>query len=419
MLLVIGIIILLATVYLLVKQHESRMVLFCSGLVMASLAGNPFAAFQAFSTRMVNGPLIEPICAVMGFAYVMKITQCDRHLIVLVSNILGKMRPILIPGTVLATFGINISLPAASGCAAAVGAVLIPILISSGVHPAIAGAAVLAGTYGSMLSPGLSHNPFVAKLGNTSVMDVIAVHARADIIAAVIGAATLMIIARLLKEDRGYEAAQDLKKDFAAEKVNIIWAIIPILPVVLLILGSTGLVPVLKKLAVSHAMIIGTILGVIVTRKKPAEVAKQFFEGMAWSYGQIIGIIVAAAVFVSGLQAIGLVKAFLDQLINSPQIVKIAAAFGPFFLGIMSGSGDAAALAFNEAVTPHAADFGQGILNMGGMAALGGALGRTASPISGACLVCAALSGTSPMDIAKRNIPGMVIACLVSMFILL
>ncbi|MHC1761638.1 MAG: C4-dicarboxylate transporter DcuC [Negativicutes bacterium] len=418
MLVVAGIIIVLITIYLLVKRHESRMVLFCSGLLMASLAGNPMAAFKAFSSRMVTGSLIEPICAVMGFAYVMKATKCDRQLIILVSKALRKVKPILIPGAVMATFGINIALPAASGCAAAVGAVLIPILISSGIHPAIAGAAILAGTYGSMLSPGLSHNPFIAKLGGVGVMDVIAVHARTDIIAAFIGAITLAVLARILKEDSGYVGAE-FKIEGSSEKVNVIWAMVPILPVAILVIGATDLVPVFKKLAVSHAMLIGAIIAVILTRKNPSEIAKQFFDGMGWSYAQIIGIIIAAAVFVSGLEAIGLVKAFITLLITSPQIVNIAATFGPFLLGVISGSGDAAALAFNEAVTPHAPSFGHGILNMGSMAALGGALGRTASPISGACIVCASLSGANPMDIAKRNVPGMVLACIVAMLLLL
>ncbi|MEX6212121.1 hypothetical protein AB6G58_23230 [Providencia huaxiensis] len=67
-------------------------------------------------------------------------------------------------------------MPSAAGCAAAVGATLIPLLIAARIHPAIAGGAVLCGTIGSMLSPGLSHNPFVAQMSNMSIVDLIARH---------------------------------------------------------------------------------------------------------------------------------------------------------------------------------------------------------------------------------------------------
>jgi DcuC family C4-dicarboxylate transporter len=49
-------------------------------------------------------------------------------------------------------------------------------------------------------------------------------------------------------------------------------------------------------------------------------------------------------------------------------------------LAILSGSGDAAALAFNGAVTPHAVQLGFQITDMGSLATLSGAFG-TMSPI--------------------------------------
>ena len=146
---------------------------------------------------------------------------------------------------------------------------------------------------------------------------------------------------------------------------------------------------------------------------------KSFFTGMGDAFGNIFGIIIAAGTFVGGMKAIGLVDAFIKVLVSSTGIVNIAATFGPFLLGIVAGSGDAAAFAFNEAVTPHANQFGLQIVNMGSIATLGGALGRTMSPIAGAAIICASIAGVSPMELAKRNAPGMLIAVIVSMFILL
>jgi len=421
MLIALGVVIVIGAVYFLVRQYESRMVLFTAGVLMALLAGTPMAAFDAFAKRMTTGGLIMAICSVMGFAFVMKLTECDKHLVNLVANGLTKVRIILIPGATLATFAINIALPSAAGTSAAVGAIFIPILISAGIHPAMAGAAVLAGTYGSMLNPGLSHNPFIAKLANAEIMDVISVHSTADVVAVIIAAISLTVIAKILKEDKGYvneeTAATLLESNVEAPKANFIYAIVPIIPVVILVLGSS-VIPAIKT-GVPQAMLIGAIIGVAVTRKNPGEVTKAFFDGMGSAYTKIMGIIIAAAVFVSGMKAIGLVDAFIQALINSESIVKIAATFGPFVLAVISGSGDAAAFAFNEAVTPHAAQFGLDIINMGSIAALGGALGRTMSPITGATIVCASIAGVNPMELAKRNATGMIIAVIVAMFILL
>ena len=68
--------------------------------------------------------------------------------------------------------------------------------------------------------------------------------------------------------------------------------------------------------------------------------------------------------------------------------------------------GDAATVAFNEAVTPHAAQFGLETMNMGSIAALGGTLGRTISPIAGATIICAGIAGVDPMEVCKRNALG-------------
>lgn len=415
----VGILVLIGAVYLLVKQYESRMVLFGAGLLMALLSLQPMVALDAFATRMTTGGLITAICSVMGFAFVMKLTKCDQHLVNLVVGGLSKFRAVLIPGAALATFAINIALPSAAGTSAAVGAIFIPILIAAGVAPAISAAAVLAGTFGSMISPGLSHNAFVAEMAAVDVMDVISVHLVADIVSIVIGAIALTIVAKVLKEDKGYvieggEARLEEKKE--VEKANVLFAIVPIIPIVLLVLGST-VVPAMA-MGVPQAMLIGTMIAILVTRTKPQDVTKAFFDGMGNAYANIMGIIIAAAVFVAGMEAIGIVEAFINLLVNTESIVKVAATFGPFILGVISGSGDAAAFAFNEAVTPQAQMFGMEMINMGSIAALGGALGRTMSPIAGATIVCATIANVNPMEVAKRNAPGMIIAAIVAMFLL-
>ena len=378
----------------------------------------PLAAFDAFAKTMVTGGLIQAICSVMGFALVMKATECDRHLINLVANGLQKVRPILIPGAMLGTFAINIALPSAAGCGAAVGAIMIPTLIGAGVHPVMAACAVLAGTWGSVFNPGSAHVPFIAKLGNTDVMTVIAGHTVASVAGIIVVAVLLTIIARIRKEDGSANAAatESLKKDDF--QVSFLKAVVPVVPLLLLVLGSKQ-VHLLPEVSVPAAMLIGVLLGFAVTFMKADEISKQFFDGMGNAYGNVIGIIIAAAVFTKGMELIGLTGALITAMKSSEAVAKLAATFGPFIIAVLGGSGDAATLAFNGAITPHAPQFGFGILPMGSQAFIAGALGRSMSPVAGVAIVCAGLAQVSPIEMAKRNAIPMVAAALVTMFILL
>ena len=410
-----GAVIVAVVIYLLVKGHEARVVLIGAGILMACIGGAPMQALDAFAKSMTNAGLIKAVCSCMGFAMVMRFTGCDKHLINAMANVISKVRPLLIPGVVLGTFLVNIALPSAAGTAAAAGAIFIPLLMGAGVHPAIAAAAVKCGTYGSMLNPGLDHNPFVAKIANVDVMEVIGFHYIANFASLFTAMIAITVIGYLMHEEKGYVAeGLEIEKDF---KINYLYALMPTLPIVILLLGATKLVPMFK-MEVPHAMIIGTLIGLAVTRTKPADIGKAFFDGMGSAYGSIIGIIIAAGVFVSGLTATGLVKAFIASMLNNPAIVKICATVGPFLLGFLTGSGDAATFAFNEAVTPHAGEFGMSIVQMGSMATLGGTLGRTISPIAGATIICAGFAGVNPVEITKRNGIPIVLALLVGTFFL-
>ena len=412
--LILGCILVLITLFLLIKRYEARMVLVAAGIVMCACAGNPMAALNSFAKGM-GSSMISSACSSMGFALVMRFTGCDKHLINFLAKGLTKVHFLIIPSVVLATFAVNMALPSAAGTAAAAGAIFIPIMMGAGIHPAMAAAAVKCGTYGSMLNPGLAHNPFVAKIAGVGVMDVIAFHYKANLASLVIAAITITVIAYMTHENKDHFAeGLELEENF---KVNYLYALMPIIPIAILLLGATKIVPMFK-MGVAQAMIIGCILALAVTRTNPAELTKSFFDGMGKAYADIIGIIISAGVFVAGMNAMGLVKAFTNAMLNNPAIVKIAASVGPFLLGLIVGSGDAATFAFNEAITPHAADFGMTPVQMGSMATLGGTLGRTMSPIAGATIIVAGIAGVNPMEIAKRNALPMVLAMVVGMTVL-
>lgn len=199
---------------------------------------------------------------------------------------------------------------------------------------------------------------------------------------------------------------------------------IPLVPLVILTIGGSPLVKISwlswTKMGVAEAMILGGILAILVTWTSPEKITKEFFGGMGSAYANVIGIIIAAGVFVAGLKACGAIDFVIEALKNEQGYVKFGGTFVPFLMGVVTGSGDAAAMAFNSAVTVHAQDLGFEQDKLGMAVAIAGALGRSASPIAGACIVCAGLTGgINPIQIAKRTVLGMLISVIcIALFIL-
>lgn len=418
MMTIFSIVVVIATVYCLVKRYETRLVLFCSGLVLTLIGGAPMDTMKAFSHAMLETKLFESIIAVMGFAMVMKATECDKHLINLLIKPLRKAGAFLIPGSVLVTFFINISITSSAGCSAAVGSILIPLMMAAGIHPAIAGACIYAGTYGAMFNPGYPQVSLIVSVTDADPVYIVANHFYPLLACGVIGAVSLWIIAKLRHEDKGYELPPGTISEDGEFKIKLSHAIVPLIPIAILVSGSMGLVPWFKPIAISHAMIIGCFCAFLVSRKDPQQLSKEFWKGAGDAFGHVFGIIICALVFVGGLSTVGLIQQFIQMMIENPSIAKVSSSVGPFIIGIMSGSGDAASVAFNKAVTIHAATFGLDGPSMGSVVAISGALGRTMSPVAGGMIICATLAGVSPVETAKRNAPGMVIATAVLTFLM-
>lgn len=82
-------------------------------------------------------------------------------------------------------------------------------------------------------------------------------------------------------------------------------------------------------------------------------------------------------------------------------------------MAVLSGSGDAATFAFNEAVTPPAAQFGLTITELGNTVMCAAQLGRTMSPIAGVVILLAGMARVSPIDLVKRTAIPMIVTWLV------
>lgn len=409
----------------LVKRAETRMVLIVAGFAMAILSLNPMEAFRQFDKSMTNAGLIISICSAMGFAAVVSLTKCDIHLVALLTKPLKKMGLMLLPLCMLVTGFVAIAIPSTAGCVAAVGPTLIPLMIRAGFRPAAAAAAVVASITPAMFNPGVAHNVMVSKIAEIEVMDFVLRYSNFTIMCVISVIVIVTALAFFYRDFGGkYETnetkaasgnttgngAKTAEPDLPA-KPNTLYAIAPMVPVALLVVVSLKM-PELK-MSVATAMLIGTVYALAVTRTNPADVTKKFFDGMGRGYASILGIIIAAGIFAAGLRACGVIELFVDYLTSANEVAKIGGSFGPYVLGVLTGSGDAATFAFNEAVTPHARSFGLEPDLLGYLAMMSAHFGRLSSPLAGGLILAAGIAGVNPIEIVKRTAPAMFVTMIV------
>jgi len=430
----------LVTFVLIIRGAEVRFALLCAGAILVIAAGRPDEWFIAFGTSMTQAGLITVILPALGFTAVIRLGKCDLHLVRCLVQPLLKMRAVIIPAAMIATMLIAIAITSAAGVAAAVGVVLIPALVALGVSPAMAAATMIAGTWGAAFSPGSPHPALIGDMAGVPVMDVILAHLKASVPAVAVYAVVLYFVARMLGEDGSRPPAREDSAPVPAapasgstaaaavpaagdgattdEPVNLLRAAMPLLPLLLLIVGlpQLGLLtPWLPKgVSVLQAMVVGTVATMLVARLSPAKASKAFFDGMGEAYAGVMGIIIAAGVFIAGLSAIGSIDHLITALKQTKAVAPIAAMVGPFAIAVLSGSGDAAAIAFNKAMLPHAELLGMTKVALGDIAWVGSALGRGMSPVAAATAIAAGYAGVSVFDIAKRTaLPAIAAAAVV------
>lgn len=397
----LGIAIVIFTFWLIYKNFEARLVLFLSGIAMTILGvlvgGSSVglsAAIDAFVKQFVNAGLVPTYTTVMGFGYVMSYTKCADHLVNALVRPLSKVPMLVIPGAVIITWFLNIVLPSAVGIAAA----------------------VFLGTWGSVASPGLMFNPQVAdiaykagEIAEPDAMIVIFAEFFPALSGAILAAIALAILAIFMKEGVGSQIGQINERTESGEefKVNYFYALVPILPLFLLVIASkqVGWLPT-NVFTVPCCMLIGTGVGLViglVNKFKAGDISKKFCRGCGDAFCDVALLIAAASVFASGMKSIGLTGALIDAMKGSQSIAMASAVVGPWLMAVVCGSGNAAALAFNEVITPHAADFGMTVVQLGAVAQVAAGLGRTISPVPGGIIVIASIAGVNPMDICKRT----------------
>lgn len=416
-----------AAVWLVSQRVEIRLVLLGAGLVLATLAGRPLAVVDTFGRSMVAA-MVAPICASMGFAAVLAATGCDRQLVHLLLRPLRYARWSVVPGGIMAAYVVNLAVPSQASTAAMLGPILLPLLTAAGIHPAVAGAALVLGASfgGDLLSP--SAQDVQALAGVTGVA---ASAFSVRIVPA--GAAGLLAAATAfsLRYRPHYPSSNDGNGTAGpgAEPVHVVKAVIPLVPVTLLLLAHAGWPPVAwlvrapegekrpdlaAALPVVRAMLIGSALAAATGWRRLPQITRSLFDGMGGAYRDIISLTITAQCFGTGVAAVGLGNTLLGLFGGSRwTLAGLAIAF-PWGLAALSGSGSGPVLAFAEACLVPLQGRND-VATLGVLTSLAAAFGRTMSPVSAVVLCGAGLAGVSPLDLIRALIPALTFGALVAL----
>jgi DcuC family C4-dicarboxylate transporter len=160
---------------------------------------------------------------------------------------------------------------------------------------------------------------------------------------------------------------------------------------------------------IGAAMLAGVLAAVLTAPRQGAEAARAFFEGAGYALANVVSLIVVAVCLGKGTELAGLDAALGSFIDRFPWLFWPLAGFLPLGFGAVSGSGMAATQSLFGFFVEPAADQGIDPRSAGAVVALGAA-GRTLSPAAAVTLMCATLTRTSPLELARRVAGPLVLA---------
>jgi C4-dicarboxylate transporter, DcuC family len=209
-------------------------------------------------------------------------------------------------------------------------------------------------------------------------------------------------------------AVKDEKEDFSRMTAPSIYALIPVLPLFLLISysGIFSFLPIHIKLDTTTAMLISLFIAVTFELIRTRDIRavldsfKIFWGGMGNIFKSVVTLIIAADIFAKGLISLG----FIDSLITISQNIGFGAmgiaitmTIMIFLASMLMGSGNAAYFAFGPLIPNIAIKFGVSNTSILLPMNFAASMGRTVSPVAGVLIATAEIAQVTPLDIVKRN----------------
>ena len=144
--LVVGLVIIGIAVYAILKRVDVRLALLLAAVALGIVGRDLATVVRQFFLTLTNEQFVVPICCAMGFAYVMRLSACDQHLVHLLVKPMERVRVLLIPGAVLVGFLVNIPVVSQTSTVVTIGAVIVPLLRAGRISPLTIGSALLLGS---------------------------------------------------------------------------------------------------------------------------------------------------------------------------------------------------------------------------------------------------------------------------------
>lgn len=434
---IVALIIIAVTTWLVVKRYQTHATLFLAGfalLTTAHIAGvgsvgqaegdsitglfafDLFAlASEAFSSRVARIGMI--IMAAGGFARYMSAISASTALVDLSTDPLSRIRSpyLLLALTYVAGQILNIFIPSAAGLAMLLLVAMYPTLVKLGVRPAAA-AAVIGTTACLDLGPASPASNIAAE---TAGITPIEYFVRYQLL---VSAVVIPVVAALHFVWQGWcdrreavpaEGSAGVLEVHAAEqeKAPLAYAVLPLLPLVLLFVFSPLMVQSIR-LDVVTAMLISLATGMAcegIRRRSLREALGgivHFFRGMGDIFSSVVTLIVAAEIFAQGVKATGLIDTLVTGVEGAGLGGGVMAAVLVALLGLtalLTGSGNAALFSFAGMIPGIAGRMNASLLSLILPAQLAGGLFRSMSPVAGVIIAVAGAAKVTPFDIVKRT----------------
>lgn len=443
--------------YLVIKRYYAPWALLMVGLLLlicvSIISGAPlitgkkathsavFDIVQVFTNLLQSrtaGIGMNIIC-VGGFAYYMDKIGATKALVNICIKPLSYIHaPYLLLGLAyLVGQLLNVFIPSAVGLGMLLMVTIYPLLVAVGVSR-LSAAAVVATASCLDLGPASGNSLLAAEISNLHVMEFfIENQLPVGIVTAVVIAAGHVVLGkffdkrdlasgRLTQDD--FKLRTEVKKEGAAAQPDapIYYAILPILPVVLLFVFSKLVYAGIRLevvTAILSCALVAFVVDLLTVRnlRECTDRTKAMFNGMGKIFSSTVLLIVCAEVFAEGLKRSGGIDTILQsvaQMQGAGGVTMLLAMFLIMTLAaFVTGSGNAAFFAFSPLLPQAAQSVAWSTVTMAVPVQLASGIARSMSPIAGVVMAVSGIAEVSPFELVRRTIPVMVFALIATFLV--
>ncbi|SJN43029.1 hypothetical protein FM115_09810 [Marinilactibacillus psychrotolerans 42ea] len=456
----------LLVVYMLLKKMDIKITLFATGIVLMFVAMSLGKGIAIEGFESTNFVLLDPLLALVeqfkltltnagfiilvlgGYASYMTYIGANKVTVSALLKPIKKIKSVYILVPIVFIIGnlLSLVIPSASNLAIILLATLFPVLKATGMSTLTIGAIIatsativptpLGGDNVAIATELASHPMFS---GLTVSQYVFSYHALVSIPTLLIIAITHYFWQKYLdkknptlngNDELAFEENIDEVEEIKGGKLfKFVYTLLPVLPILLLLVtfflqSTVGITMSLSVEVVTIFSFIVAILCEMIRYKKikPAlSGTDNFFKGMGNSI-DIVALLVAASVFVLGLQSIGLIDELQNIMISLESsgngfILPLLLVVVTVGIVLISGSGTALFYAMVPLMVPLAAAAGINPIAVTVPMGLAGNLMRAVSPVAAVIMIVSGTIKQEPLDLVKRTSVPMIVG-LIFMFIL-